>query len=109
MAVSELTFQQLALEDPEGHWELHCGFPRRKPDMTAQHNEVASDLYFQLRQQLDKDQFTVRLDMGRVRLTAQNYYIPDVYVVPTSLLRPQLLRPDVLEAYDAPLPLVVEV
>lgn len=108
MPVSERTFLELAMEEP-GQWELHCGNLRRKPTMTAQHNEVASEMYFRLRQQLDRRLFTIRLNMGHVRRTSENYYIPDVFVIPTELVLPLLPRSDVLEAYDAPLPLVVEV
>lgn len=109
MPVSEQTFRQLALEDPEGQWELHCGHLRRKPPMTFEHNEVASELYSRLKEQLDRNRFRVRLGMGHVRRSPENYYIPDVFVIPIDLTRPLRARPDVLEAYDAPLPLVVEV
>jgi Uma2 family endonuclease len=109
MPVSERTFQQLALEDPEGRWELHCGRPRGKPGMTFEHNEVASELYSRLKEQLDRGRFTIRLGMGHVSRSAENYYIPDVFVIPLDLTRPLRGRPDVLEAYAAPLPLVVEV
>ena len=108
MPVSEQTYLQLALEEP-GQWELHCGDLRRKPGMTARHNDVGGELFFRLKQQLDRSQFHVRLFSGHVRRTPENYYIPDVFVVPTELVRPLLERRDVLEAYDAPLPLVVEV
>ena len=108
MPVSERTFLQLALEDPN-RWELHCGNLRRKPDMTAEHNHVASVLFFRLRQQLDWSQFEVRLSMGHVRHSAERYYIPDVFVIPIELFRPLRGQRNVLEAYDAPLPLVVEV
>jgi Uma2 family endonuclease len=108
MTVSEGTFRQLALEDPEGHWELHCGVLRRKPGMTSEHNNVADEVFFALRRQLDSSQFRVRLNMGHVHISAQNYYIPDVFVVPVELQRP-LLGTRTLEAYYAPLPLVVEV
>lgn len=36
------------------------------------------------------------------------YYIPDVYVIPIELLRPQR-KQHRLDVYEAPLPLVVEV
>lgn len=108
MPVSESIYVQLALEDP-GQWELHCGQLRRKPSMTAEHNYVASELFVRLRQQLDRNRFDARLSMGHVRRSAENYYIPDVYVIPVELVRPLRGRRDVLEAYDAPLPLVVEV
>lgn len=107
MPVSERTFLQLALEDPN-QWELYCGQLRRKPAMTAKHNNVAFELAFRLRQQLDPALFRVRHGMGHVRRTEESYYIPDVFVVPTDLVEP-LLERRVLESYDSPLPLVVEV
>ena len=109
MPVSERTFLQVALEDPEGKWELHCGQLRGKPAMTYAHNQLAWELALQLGQQLDRRLFEVRLGMGHVRRSAESYYIPDVFVVPIELTEPLRGRADVLEAYDAPLPLVVEV
>jgi Uma2 family endonuclease len=108
MPVSEQTYLQLALKEPN-QWELHCGLLRRKPGMTAAHNADAFELALRLGNQLDRSQFHVRVGMGHVRRSAENYYIPDVLVIPTELVRPLLGRSDVLEAYDAPLPLVVEV
>ena len=107
MPVSEQTYRQVASEDPEGHWELHHGSLRRKPQMTLEHNQIASELFFALRQQLDRRRYDVRANMGHVRLSAQNYYIPDVFVIPVELQQPLRGRRTV-EAYDAPLPLVVE-
>src|SRR5687768_8545454 len=49
MPVSEKTFLQLALEEPN-QWELHCGELRRKPSLTASDNELAFELAFQIRQ-----------------------------------------------------------
>src|SRR5437660_1315981 len=40
MAVSVATYERLVLEDPEGRWEYWCGRPRRKPDMTANHEHL---------------------------------------------------------------------
>jgi len=108
MPVSERTYLQLALEDPN-QWELHCGNLRRKPAMTAAHNDIGFELAFRLRQQLDRSQYRVRHNSGHVRRSAENYYIPDVFVIPTDLFRPLRDLRNVLEAYDAPLPLVVEV
>ena len=108
MPISEQTFIQLALEDPN-QWELHCGELHQKPGMTAEHNYVAWKLSFRLGQQLDDTQFHIRVGMGHVRRSPENYYIPDVLVIPIELVRPLRGRSNVLEAYDAPLPLVVEV
>lgn len=109
MPVSEATYRQLALEDREGKWELHCGQPRSKPPMTTEHNRVAWRLGFRLQQQLDLSDFEVRVDAGRARRSASQYYIPDVMVIPAAYVRELLASPGTFEAYAQPLPLIVEV
>ena len=64
MPVSERTFQQLALEDPSGQWELYCGSLRQKPAMTFEHNRTAFWLGVQLARQIDRARFDVRANMG---------------------------------------------
>ena len=108
MAVSEQTFQQLALDDPSGGWELYCGQLRQKPAMTAAHNYVSLYLAAQLIQQLDRRELQVRHNDGHVQRSSENYFVPDVFVVPAALVRPLRDR-IVLEVYADPLPLVVEV
>jgi Uma2 family endonuclease len=108
MPVSEQTFKQVALEDPEGHWELHCGYLRRKPGMSFEHNQIMLDLAVQLVNQLDRAEFLVRCNAGHVRRSSASYYIPDVFVMPTDLARTQR-GTRALEVYGSPLPLVVEV
>jgi Uma2 family endonuclease len=108
MPVTERTFEQLALEDPEGHWELSCGRLRRKPGMTYAHNDIMTELGFALRNQLPPDKFRVRINAGHLSLPAASYYIPDVMVIPVPLTEPLRDRV-VLETYSTPLPLVVEV
>jgi Uma2 family endonuclease len=99
----------VALEDPEGQWELHRGRLREKPAMTASHNQTGIDLAFSILLQVDRREFTVRVDSGRVKRADETYYIPDVFVVPTRLVLPQLGRTDLLEVYEAPLPFVAEI
>jgi Uma2 family endonuclease len=106
--VTEQAFRKLALEDPNGLWEFHCGQARQKPGMSAAHNQTMSLLFGFLFQQLDRTQYAVRANAGHVRRSADRYYIPDVYVVPMELVLPQLGERD-LETFDAPLPLVVEI
>ena len=108
MAVSEVAFRQIALEEPDARWELHCGSLRHKPGMTAEHNDLALRLAAHLLQQLDRDEFRVRQNSGHVRRAADRYYIPDVFVVPTTVELAQR-GTQRLEVYEAPLPLVVEV
>ena len=108
MPMSEAAFVTRALAEPDAHWELHCGQPLRKPDMSFAHNYISSELADVLREQLDRRAFRVRVNMGHVRRSAEGYYIPDVYVVPYGAV--QARRHDrELEVYDEPLPLVIEV
>lgn len=109
MPVTEQTYQRVALEDPEGHWELHKGRLREKPAMSFQHNFVMTYLGSQLLAQLEPSEFQVRINAGHVRRTDETYYIPDIVVFPTALAAHLRDRPDLLESYDAPMSLVAEV
>ncbi|HEX6031893.1 MAG TPA: Uma2 family endonuclease [Tepidiformaceae bacterium] len=109
MPVSEKTYEQVALEDPEGQWELVCGRLRSKPPMTHAHNTVGFELAAMLHAQLDREQFEVKFNAGRTRVSDEVSYIPDVIVVPRSATTDLRMRKDRLESYSGPLPLVVEV
>jgi len=108
MPVSEQVFLRRALEDPSGHWELHCGVMRQKPGMTFEHNDVAWQLLRQLALQLDPMAYTVRSNASHLRRSSESYYIPDVSVIPIEQTRDQRGTRR-LEVYRDPLPLVVEV
>jgi Uma2 family endonuclease len=107
MAMSEEAFEALVLAEPFVQWELHRGQPRKKPGMSAEHNDVIAYLGVQLGAQLDRARFRVRINTTHVRRPATTYYIPDVIVIPAKVERAQRGRP--LEIYSTPLPLVVEV
>jgi Uma2 family endonuclease len=107
--MSDEAFEQLALDDLDGHWEMYRGVPRRKPAMTFEHEEVIHNLGFALHGQLDRREFRVRINSGRVRHPTHSYFIPDVFVIPRAAFEPKRGHPDQLEAYSEPLPLVVEV
>lgn len=109
MPVTEQTYQRVALEDPEGLWKLHRGRLRSKSTGTSAHNQAMSRLGGQLMQRLDPTRFEVRINAGRLRRSAADIYLPDVFVVPVALTLPLLDQPDALEAYADPVPLVVEV
>src|SRR5437870_1296195 len=85
MLVSEAEFLERALEERDAKWELHCGTLRHKPGMTVEHNDVTTRLFARLYQQLNEQDFRVRSNAGHVRRSADRYYIPDVFVVPTRL------------------------
>jgi Uma2 family endonuclease len=44
-----------------------------------------------------------------MRVSSETYYIPDVAVIPTAMVRPLRRNPRGLGAYGEPVPLVVEV
>jgi Uma2 family endonuclease len=107
--MSDEAFERFALDDPDGHWELYCGVPRRKPAMTFEHNDVAFNLGLSLANQLDRREYRVRANAGRTRRPSRSYFIPDVFVIPRAAFEPKRGHPDRLEAYTEPLPLIVEV
>lgn len=110
MPVSEATYRQVALEDPEGQWELWwCGRLQQKPPMTVEHGDANSLLTIQFARQLDESEFIVRLNHARLRTPAGVYYIPDLCVVPRALTRRLRTSTRELDMFEEPVPLVVEV
>ena len=108
MAVSAATFERLALEDEDSQWEMVCGRPRRKPDMTYPHNEAGTQLLVILHAQLDDQLYRVRFNAGHAKRGDANYFIPDVMVLPYGYTV-KFHGSRALETYDAPLPFVAEV
>ncbi|HTE84947.1 MAG TPA: Uma2 family endonuclease [Dehalococcoidia bacterium] len=109
MPISEATYEQVALEDPGGCWELVCGHLRGKPAMTTEHNRAMQGLDHQLQIQLDEREYRVSVNTTRLRISTGTYYVPDLCVVPQPLQRRLLEKPGTFEVYDDPMPLVVEV
>jgi Uma2 family endonuclease len=107
--ISEKAYEQLVLSDPDRKWELRDGVLREKPAMTFDHNWIALKLAHSLLNQLDWSIFQARVNAGRPYRPGATYFIPDVFVLPTALAASLMHRPDVLEVYDQPLPLVVEI
>ena len=104
----EQAYRELALTDAGKHTELWDGEPREKPPMSVGHTWAMTKLGFLLMGQLAWDEYQVRVDSGRLRRSARQYFIPDVMVIPTAFVR-DLGGADALDVYDRPLPLVVEV
>jgi Uma2 family endonuclease len=109
MPISARTYERVALEDPEGQWELYDGCLRQKPDMTVEHNQVSYRLVLRLGRQLDEREYEARMNAGRTR-RRRSYFIPDVFIVPAAMVqRLKNSKRGALESYDEPLPLVIEV
>src|SRR5215469_16474744 len=87
MAISETTYEQVALEDGDEFWELECGHLRPKPPMTLDHDYAMRTLMLDLVTQLDRRQFSVFMNGPRLRISSGTFYVPDIAVVPLDLLR----------------------
>ncbi len=110
MPISYETYERVALEDSDEHWELVCGRLRKKPPMTAEHYGATVALSRQLLLQLDPNEFTIRADMSQIKAASASYYVPDLFVVSRAVERAQRRGPGGgFESYSEPLPLVVEV
>ena len=108
MPISAKTYERIVLEDSDHHWELHCGQLVEKPPMTWEHNITARNLAADLIAQLDRCDFDVSSNVGRVSRPTESFFIPDVYVIPREMQR-RLMQRGRMESYPEPLPLVVEV
>jgi Uma2 family endonuclease len=109
LPISEEVYLRLALDDPDTPWELHDGLLVEKPGMSFQHGDSCFELAFAIRRQLDPTQYRVRSNHGRLHRARGTFFIPDVMVIPTAILGPDIHRPDVLERYDLPIPFVAKV
>jgi Uma2 family endonuclease len=109
MPVSVETYELVALEDPEGQWELACGRLRSKPVMTTEHNGVMYRLARRLIEQLSEVDYLIAMNTSRLRISNGSYYVPDLCVIPVALQQRMLETPGRFEVYEEPVPLVVEV
>jgi Uma2 family endonuclease len=107
--MSEQEYREFVLGDGSGRWELVDGLLREKPGMSVMHGDVMETLAFALRGQLDRDNYRVRVQHARTRVSSETYYVPDIAVAPTSLVRALRENPNSLDACPEPLPLVVEI
>jgi len=109
MLVTERTYEEIALGEPERRWELHDGELREKPGMSLGHNDVLDDLYRALSDQIDRTAFKVSGSGARLRAGDDIVYIPDLIVIPLAYRAALRDRRHRLEVHDQPMPLVVEV
>jgi Uma2 family endonuclease len=107
--MSEEAFREFSLGDPQGRWELVNGQLRERPGMSVGHGRVMNRLLAQIYRQLDQDQYTLRTQHARLRISSSNYYVPDIAIIPAAIERALYEHPRVLDAYPDPLPLVIEI
>jgi Uma2 family endonuclease len=80
-----------------------------KPPVTFAHGSAVRALTRSLIAQLDPAVYELDVNHSRVRRPTASYFIPDLAVLPVSLIAAFRGREGALEVYEAPLPLVVEV
>jgi len=109
MPVSFAEYEQVVLDDGDNIWELVCGELVKRPPMTTEHEEVSAQLARQLIGQLDRRDYSVRANSGRLRVPSGNYRVPDVVVIPRAYVDRLRAVPGTFEVHTEPMPLVVEV
>jgi Uma2 family endonuclease len=107
--LSEQEYREFVLGDDDHTWELWDGVLVEKPLMSRRHDDLAAYFGHLLMSQLDRDVYRVNINGGKTRYTARNYLVPDVVVIPAAWVLPFANDPDAFNAYDEPLPLVVEI
>ncbi len=105
MTVTFETYARVVLENPTGRWELAAGRLRNQPPTTVRHEILVRRLTALLSIQLNWREWSVGLT--RLRVSVRTYFVPNVAVVPMTLV--ETLLPDQLEVYAEPVPLVAEV
>lgn len=108
MAISEATYRAISLEDDDEVWELVRGTLRKKPLMSVWHGNVSVDLILQLGPQLDENEYALRANHARARISGGTWFVPDVAVIPVAAMREHFADPGALDAYEDPLPFVAE-
>ena len=108
MMLRDRILEALAQPGTEDRLEVHNGKLRAKPSLTFRHGSVSTYLGLRLVGQFDRTMYQVRVNHGRLRRTERSYYIPDVYVIPMSIITPEREASCELEIYDEPLPFVAE-
>jgi Uma2 family endonuclease len=109
MVVTKLDFEQIVLADPDRQLELHQGRLLEKPAMSYGHNRALGSLVIQLARQLDEDAYELRPNVGHVHYSLDNYFIPDLFVVPVAAIGALRETPTQLDVFVEPLPLVIEI
>ena len=107
--VEEESYRRVSLLDPDGHWELHDGMLREKPAMSAVHDGTMGKLGFLIQSRLGWDEYRVRWNSARLRISTRRTYIPDIAVVPLALDRVLRENPYALDLHEGALPLVAEI
>lgn len=107
--VSEQEYRELAFNDDKTQWELWDGVLVEKPWMSVLHDDLAAYLGIAVANQLDQTIYRVSINGAKLRYTARNYFIPDVAVIPASLVLPRRSDPTAFNDYSDPLLLVVEI
>lgn len=106
--IDEQAYQQCVLTGRDAAWELHDGLLVEKPGTSWDHGPIVPLLSFLLQLALDRDEYQVRINEGRLRNPKATMLVPYVAVVPTSYGDEYRGRPG-FSIFSCSIPLVVEV
>ena len=68
------------------------------------HADVAFYLGMALDSQLERREFRVNVNDGKLRISERNYFIPDVVVIPAEFKTPYEDNPRAINAFAQPMP-----
>lgn len=108
MLGKDALLEALTQPETEDRLQFHDGKLWEKSSTTFEHGKSSFFLGLQLGNQFDRAEYVVRVQHGRLRRTDGTYDIPDVYVIPVSIITPERAESPELEIYDEPLPFVAE-
>lgn len=103
--ISNEDYLWLVLEDSNAPWELHDGLLVEKLGMSVWHGDSTFYLAYQIASQVDRKQFRLRSNHGRIRASGNSYFVPDVIVIPTHMIGPD---PNRIDVYEDAMPFVAE-
>lgn len=89
MPMTERAHLKLVMDNPERRWQLIDGEAVCRPAMTSKHEDITAYLGGYLIARLDRTEYRVQIAGSRVRSSAADYFVPDVFVAPTVLVLPQ--------------------
>lgn len=109
MPLTFRTYAQLALEDPDGRWELDAGSPRSKPPESFLHGLLVDEVVEQLVPQVRGTPVRLSVNHARIATGPDGVCLPDIAVTPRTPTGRAATQPHGLEVYRNALPLVIDV
>ena len=110
MPIGEDLYHRVAPAETDETWDLHEGWLRYKPGGSFGHGELLRQVMYRLMDRLDRDEWHLRCNAGRLAFGRNTYLVPGLFVFPADYLEAAVATHgwEALEVYREPVPFVVE-